>query len=55
LNNNLSFIYGPIGYEYSEDSYMGNMQIVNCVSYAPLRDYPSTSGNLLVRVPWAGS
>ncbi len=54
LNNNLSFIYGPIGYEYSEDSYTGNMQIVNCVSYAPLRDYPSTSGNLLVRVPLGG-
>ena len=50
-NSNLSFIYGPIGYEYSEDSYMGNMQIVNCVSYASLRDYPSTSGNLLMRVP----
>ena len=51
LNNNLSFIYGPIGYEYSEDSYMGNMQVANCVSYASLRDYPSTTGNLLLRVP----
>lgn len=51
LNSNLSFIYGPIGYEYSEDDYMGNMQIVNCTSYASLRDYPSTGGNLLLRVP----
>ena len=51
LNNNLSFIYGPIGYEYNEADYLGNMQIVNCVSYASLRDYPSTSGNLKVRVP----
>ena len=51
LNSNLSFIYGPIGYEYPEDSYMGNMQIVNCLSYAPLRDYPSTNGNQLLRVP----
>ena len=51
LNNNLSFIYGPVGYEYSESAYMGNMQIVNCTSYASLRDYPSTTGNLLVRVP----
>ena len=51
LNSNLSFIYGPVGYEYSADDYMGNMQIVNCATYASLRDYPSTSGNLLVRVP----
>jgi hypothetical protein len=51
LNDNLSFIYGPVGYEYAEADYMGNMQIVNCVSYASLRDYPSTSGNLKVRVP----
>lgn len=51
LNSNLSFIYGRIGYEYSEDDYMGNMQIVNCTSYASLRDYPSTNGNMLLRVP----
>ena len=51
LANTLSFIYGPIGYEYSEEDYLGNMQIVNCQSYASLRDYPSTSANLLVRVP----
>jgi len=51
LSNTLSFIYGPIGYEYSEEDYLGNMQIVNCQSYASLRDYPSTSANLLVRVP----
>lgn len=51
LNSNLSFIYGPVGYEYNEADYLGNMQIVNCVSYASLRDYPSTSGNLKVRVP----
>lgn len=51
LNSNLSFIYGPIGYEYREDSYMGNMQITNCLAYASLRDYPSTGGNTLMRVP----
>ena len=51
LNSNLSFIYGPLGYEYSVDDYVGNCQIVNCASYASLRDYPSTSANLLVRVP----
>ena len=51
LSNNLSFIYGPIGYEYSADDYQGNMQIVNCQTYASLRDYPSTTANLLVRVP----
>ena len=51
LNNNLSFIYGPVGYEYPEDSYQGNMQIINCQSYASLRSYPSTGADLLVRVP----
>ena len=51
LTNNLSFIYGHVGYEYSEDDYVGNCQIVNCQSYASLRDYPSTNANLLVRVP----
>ena len=51
LNSNLSFIYGPVGYEYPAEEYLGNMQIVNCQSYASLRDYPSTSSNLLVRVP----
>ena len=51
LSSNLSFIYGPYGYEYSVDDYMGNCQIVNCASYAVLRDYPSTSANQLVRVP----
>ena len=51
LNSNLSFIYGPYGYEYSEADYVGNCQIVNCASYAVLRDYPSTSANQLVRVP----
>lgn len=51
LNNNLSFIYGRYGYEYSADDYIGNCQIVNCASYAVLRDYPSTGANQLVRVP----
>ena len=51
LNSNLSFIYGPVGYEYPAENYLGNMQIVNCVSFASLRDYPSTSANLLMRVP----
>lgn len=51
LTNNLSFIYGPVGYEYREEDYLGNFQVVNCTSYASLRDYPSTSANLLVRVP----
>ncbi len=55
LNTNLSFIYGPIGYEYSEDSYMGNMQIVNCVSYASLRDTPAPAATCWCGCPWAGS
>ena len=51
LNRHLAFIYGPVGYEYDEDAYLGNMQITNCQSYASLRDYPSTSGKMLARVP----
>lgn len=51
LNSNLSFIYGKPGYEYPAENYLGNMQISNCVSFASLRDYPSTSANLLMRVP----
>ena len=51
LNDNLSFIYGPVGYEYAEADYMGNMQIVNCVSYASLRAYPSTGSTRLAKVP----
>lgn len=51
LNNNLSFIYGPVGYEYSESDYLGNMQVVNVSSFAPLRNYPSTNGETLIRVP----
>ena len=51
LTNNLSFIYGPIGYEYSEDAYLGNFQITNCTSYASLRAYPDTRADLVARVP----
>ncbi|MBQ8973163.1 MAG: SH3 domain-containing protein [Clostridia bacterium] len=52
LNNNLSFISGPAGYEYPESNYMGNYQIVNCTSYASLRSYPDTSAELIARVPY---
>ena len=51
LSSNLAFIYGPVGYEYSDSEYLGNMQIINCQSYASLRDYPSTSATLVARVP----
>lgn len=51
LNSHLAFIYGPVGYEYEEDRYLGNMQITNCQTYASLRATPSTSGKLLARVP----
>ena len=51
LNNNLSFIYGPRGYEYTEEEYLGNFQIVNCTSYASLRVYPDTQSTMLARVP----
>ena len=51
LNTNLSFLAGPVGYEYRDEDYMGNFEIVNCKSYASLRDYPDTSAKLLARVP----
>jgi len=34
LNDNLLFISGPVGQEYADEAYRGNMQIVNCQSYA---------------------
>ena len=51
LNDNLSFIAGPIGQEYADEAYLGNMQIVNCKSYASLRSYPDTRAQLVARVP----
>lgn len=50
-DSNLSFICGPVGYEYPDSAYLGNYQIVNCTSYAPLRAYPDTSSQQLLRVP----
>ena len=48
---NLSFICGPVGYEYPDSAYLGNYQIVNCASYAVLRAYPDTSSQQLLRIP----
>ena len=50
-NANLSFICGPVGYEYPQSAYMGNFQIVNCASYASLRAYPDSSSQRLLQVP----
>jgi len=50
-NANLSFIAGPVGYEYPDESYLGNFMITNCASYASLRAYPDTGSQLLARVP----
>ena len=50
-NSNLSFIAGPVGYEYPDEAYLGNFQIVNCQSYASLRVYPDTSSQTVARVP----
>ena len=50
-NSNLSFICGPVGYEYPESAYLGNYQIVNCASYASLRAYPDSSSQRLLQVP----
>lgn len=51
LNDNLSFIAGPVGQEYADEAYLGNMQIVNCTSYASLRSFPDTKAQLVKRVP----
>ena len=51
LNSNLSFIAGPVGQEYADEEYLGNMEIVNCKSYASLRSYPDTRAELVARVP----
>lgn len=48
---NLSFICGPVGYEYPDSAYLGNYQIVNCASYAVLRAYPDSSSQQLLRIP----
>ena len=50
-NNNLSFLCGPVGYEYPDSAYLGNYQIVNCQSYASLRAYPDSSSQRLLQVP----
>ncbi|MBR2699567.1 MAG: SH3 domain-containing protein [Clostridia bacterium] len=50
-SGNLSFICGPVGYEYPDSAYLGNYQIVNCASYAVLRAYPDTSSQQLLRIP----
>lgn len=50
-NANLSFICGPVGYEYPDSAYLGNYQIVNCVSYASLRAYPDTASQRLLQIP----
>jgi len=50
-NSNLSFIAGPVGYEYPDSAYLGNFQIVNCTSYASLRAYPDSSSTRLLQVP----
>ena len=53
-NTNLSFIAGPVGYEYPDEYYLGNFQIVNCASYASLRALPDTSSTRLAQVPLGG-
>ncbi|MBO4298490.1 MAG: SH3 domain-containing protein [Clostridia bacterium] len=51
LNTNLSFIAGPVGQEYEDEAYLGNMRIANCKSYASLRSFPDTKADLIARVP----
>ena len=51
LNTNLAFIYGPRGYEFTDDEYLGNYRIVNCKSYASLRQYPDSSSLRLAQIP----
>ena len=50
-DSNLSFICGPVGYEYPDSAYLGNYQIVNCASYASLRQYPDSASQRVAQVP----
>lgn len=50
-DSNLSFICGPVGYEYPNSAYKGNYQIVNCASYASLRAYPDTTSQRIMQIP----
>ena len=51
LNTNLSFLAGKVGFEYPDEAYLGNFEIVNCKSYASLRQYPDTSSLRVAQVP----
>ena len=51
LTNNLSFIYGPSGKEFSIRDYLGNMKIVNCTSFASLRKKTDTKSGMVAKVP----
>ena len=50
-DSNLSFICGPVGYEYPDSAYMGNYQVVNVTSYASLRAYPDSTSQRLLQIP----
>ena len=51
LNTNLAFVCGPAGYEYPDRDYLGNFQVVNCSSYATMRQYPDTKSASVARIP----
>ena len=51
LSKNLSLVCGPEGKEYPVRSYQGNMEIVNCSSYASLRKKADTKSDLIAKIP----
>ncbi len=51
LNTNLSWISGGSDAYIAEQNWLGDCVIINCASYASLREYPDTRSERLARVP----
>ena len=51
LSKNLALVSGPEGKELPVRNYQGNMEIVNCSSYASLRKKADTKSDLVVKIP----
>ena len=53
LNDNLSWVSGgnSTGTQIPAEDWLGDCVIINCLTYASLREYPDTRANRLARVP----
>ena len=56
LNSNLAWVSGGNGgyggYASGDSNYIGTARIVNCLSYASLRQYPDTRSARILKVPF---